>query len=98
MRRAIAILLILISISLSGCSDSTGSQSASPQSNDSDQILTVYMNDFDNLIGPMFEAATGYKLNIVQGSGAEIMSRIQAERAIRTGMSCGSIRYHPFMD
>lgn len=42
--------------------------------------LTVYLNDFDDIVKPMFEAATGYKLNIVSGNGAEIMSRIEAEK------------------
>ncbi|CAM3547732.1 extracellular solute-binding protein [Marinicrinis lubricantis] len=42
--------------------------------------LTVYLNDFDEMIGPMFEEATGYKVNLVPGNGAEVMSRIQAEK------------------
>ncbi|QHT63528.1 ABC transporter substrate-binding protein [Paenibacillus lycopersici] len=42
--------------------------------------LTVYLNDFDDIVKPMFEAQTGYKLNIVSGNGAEIMSRIEAEK------------------
>lgn len=42
--------------------------------------LTVYLNDFDEMIGPMFEEATGYKVNLVSGNGAEIMSRIEAEK------------------
>lgn len=42
--------------------------------------LTVYLNDFDEMIGPMFEEATGYKVELVSGNGAEIMSRIEAEK------------------
>jgi iron(III) transport system substrate-binding protein len=42
--------------------------------------ITVYLNDFDEIIAPMFEKATGVKLNIVSGNGAEIMSRIEAEK------------------
>ncbi|OBZ09367.1 extracellular solute-binding protein [Bacillus sp. FJAT-26390] len=42
--------------------------------------LTVYLNDFDSIIAPMFEEATGYKLEIVAGNGAEIMSRVEAEK------------------
>lgn len=42
--------------------------------------LTVYLNDFDGIIGPLFEEATGYKLEVVAGNGAEIMSRIEAEK------------------
>ncbi|SFB48150.1 iron(III) transport system substrate-binding protein [Cohnella sp. OV330] len=44
------------------------------------ETLTVYLNDFDTIVKPMFEAQTGYKLNIVSGNGAEIMSRIEAEK------------------
>jgi iron(III) transport system substrate-binding protein len=42
--------------------------------------LTVYLNDFDSIIAPMFEEATGYKLEVVAGNGAEIMSRVEAEK------------------
>ncbi|WP_240546470.1 ABC transporter substrate-binding protein [Paenibacillus artemisiicola] len=42
--------------------------------------LTVYLNDFDDIVKPMFEEQTGYKLDIVSGNGAEIMSRIEAEK------------------
>ncbi|WNS46683.1 extracellular solute-binding protein [Paenibacillus sp. MMS20-IR301] len=44
------------------------------------ETLTVYLNDFDAVIGDMFEKKTGIKLNIVSGNGAEIMSRIEAEQ------------------
>jgi iron(III) transport system substrate-binding protein len=44
------------------------------------ETLTVYLNDFDAVIGEMFEKKTGIKLNIVSGNGAEIMSRIEAEQ------------------
>lgn len=44
------------------------------------ETLTVYLNDFDDIVKPLFEAQTGYKLNIVSGNGAEIMSRIEAEK------------------
>ncbi|GJM72094.1 ABC transporter substrate-binding protein [Paenibacillus macerans] len=42
--------------------------------------LTVYLNDFDDIIAEMFEKSTGYKVNLVTGNGAEIMSRIEAEK------------------
>lgn len=42
--------------------------------------LTVYLNDFDEVIPAMFEKATGFKVNLVTGNGAEIMSRIEAEK------------------
>ncbi|OXS59820.1 ABC transporter substrate-binding protein [Cohnella sp. CIP 111063] len=55
------------------------SETPSPEVQD-EGTLTVYLNDFDDIIGPMFEAATGYKVELVKGNGAEIMSRIQAEK------------------
>ncbi|NBD26811.1 extracellular solute-binding protein [Paenibacillus sp. T1] len=42
--------------------------------------VTVYLNDFDDIVKPMFEEQTGYKLEVVSGNGAEIMSRIEAEK------------------
>lgn len=42
--------------------------------------LTVYLNDFDEIIAEMFKEATGYDVELVTGNGAEIMSRIQAEK------------------
>ncbi|MFB9278397.1 extracellular solute-binding protein [Cohnella cellulosilytica] len=55
------------------------SEEPTPEAQD-EGTLTVYLNDFDDIIGPMFEAATGYKVDLVKGNGAEIMSRIQAEK------------------
>ncbi|CCQ97717.1 Extracellular solute-binding protein family 1 [[Clostridium] ultunense Esp] len=54
-----------------------GSTKDKPQSDDP---LVVYLNDFDEMIKPLFEEATGYKLELVTGNGAEIMSRIEAEK------------------
>lgn len=51
-----------------------------PEVVEDEGILTVYLNDFDEMIGPMFEEATGYKVELVSGNGAEIMSRIQTEK------------------
>ncbi|MBB3108298.1 ABC-type glycerol-3-phosphate transport system substrate-binding protein [Paenibacillus phyllosphaerae] len=45
----------------------------------SDEPLVVYLNDFDEIIQPLFEQATGYKLELVTGNGAELASRIEAE-------------------
>lgn len=45
-----------------------------------DTPLVVYLNDFDEFIGPAFEEATGYKIELVSGNGAELTSRIEAER------------------
>ncbi|THF78751.1 extracellular solute-binding protein [Cohnella fermenti] len=57
------------------------SESASPSAvNGNGETLTVYLNDFDEMIKPLFEEATGYKLELVTGNGAEIMSRIEAEK------------------
>jgi len=62
-------------------SPETTPASEQPSSEAKDEgTLTVYLNDFDTMIGPLFEEATGYKINIVKGNGAEIMSRIQAEK------------------
>ena len=55
------------------------SASASPAQGNG-ETLTVYLNDFDDIVKPMFEEQTGYKLEIVSGNGAEIMSRIEAEK------------------
>lgn len=60
-------------------STEAASPSAEPTSADKG-TLTVYLNDFDEIIKPMFEEATGYKLELVTGNGAEIMSRIEAEK------------------
>ncbi|MGG6310253.1 extracellular solute-binding protein [Paenibacillus macerans] len=56
--------------------------SGTPQADASkdEGTLTVYLNDFDDIIADMFEQATGYKVNLVTGNGAEIMSRIEAEK------------------
>ncbi|WP_166239759.1 extracellular solute-binding protein [Paenibacillus turpanensis] len=66
----------------SSASEAPSAQAAGPAetSSKSTEPLTVYLNDFDEIIGPMFEQATGYKLNLVSGNGAEIMSRIEAEK------------------
>lgn len=42
--------------------------------------LVVYLNDFDGVIVDMFKEATGYDVEVVAGNGAEIMSRIEAEK------------------
>ncbi|MFE5321278.1 extracellular solute-binding protein [Paenibacillus sp. NPDC056579] len=60
--------------------ESTAAATPTPAPAKSTEPLTVYLNDFDEIIGPMFEKASGYKLNIVSGNGAEIMSRIEAEK------------------
>lgn len=61
-------------------SPSASADAASAAPNGNGETLTVYLNDFDDIVKPMFEAQTGYKLNIVSGNGAEIMSRIEAEK------------------
>lgn len=61
--------------------ESQPSENPSPAPEVKDEgTLTVYLNDFDGIIGPMFEAATGYKVELVAGNGAEIMSRVEAEK------------------
>ncbi|MBO9610590.1 MAG: extracellular solute-binding protein [Paenibacillaceae bacterium] len=55
--------------------------SATPSPTPKDEgTLTVYLNDFDDIIADMFQKATGYKMQVVVGNGAEIMSRIEAEK------------------
>lgn len=46
-----------------------------------DKPLVVYVNDFDEMIEPLFEEATGYDVEIVAGNGAEVQSRIEAEKS-----------------
>ncbi|MFJ8065904.1 extracellular solute-binding protein [Psychrobacillus sp. NPDC096426] len=43
--------------------------------------LVVYLNDFDELIEPLFEEKTGYDIELVVGNGAEVQSRIEAEKS-----------------
>lgn len=43
--------------------------------------LVVYLNDFDELIEPLFEEKTGYDVELVVGNGAEVQSRIEAEKS-----------------
>lgn len=43
--------------------------------------LLVYLNDFDAVIGDLFQEATGYEVEVVVGNGAETMSRIEAEKS-----------------
>ncbi|WP_138754763.1 extracellular solute-binding protein [Paenibacillus sinopodophylli] len=64
-----------------------GTASASPETQATEPAtaadkgtLTVYLNDFDAIIAPLFEEATGYKMEVVVGNGAEIMSRVEAEK------------------
>ncbi|OMF28084.1 ABC transporter substrate-binding protein [Paenibacillus sp. FSL H8-0548] len=55
-------------------------QTTEPAAAEDEGTLTVYLNDFDSIIAPLFEEATGYKLEVVAGNGAEIMSRVEAEK------------------
>jgi len=72
-------IVLAIILLQTGCNSKPVSKEESSQSKD-EEVLTIYLNDFDDFIGPMFEKATGYQVQLVQGSGAEIMSRIEAER------------------
>ncbi|MGO4371578.1 extracellular solute-binding protein [Paenibacillus sp. 2TAB19] len=58
----------------------TEAPEASPETVQDAGTLTVYLNDFDEMIVPLFEEATGYKVEVVVGNGAEIMSRVEAEK------------------
>ncbi|CAH1205457.1 hypothetical protein PAECIP111893_02352 [Paenibacillus plantiphilus] len=80
MRTYLSICLTIVLIVLqSGCISKSKLAEDNVRSEDK-EVLTVYLNDFDDIIGPMFEEATGYRIELVQGSGAELMSRIEAER------------------
>ncbi len=74
-----AILFVLLGTMITTMTFAFGTTETTSAPTD-DKTLTVYLNDFDAVIGEMFEAETGYKLNIVVGNGAETMSRIAAER------------------
>lgn len=79
MRTYLGLCFILVIIVLqSGCISKPELKEDSGTS--ANQVLTIYLNDFDDIIGPMFEEATGYKVELVHGNGGEIMSRIEAER------------------
>ncbi|UQZ35658.1 ABC transporter substrate-binding protein [Paenibacillus sp. PK3_47] len=75
-------------LAVTACGGNNQNSPAAAAANDNSQAaeaagggtLTVYLNDFDAVIGEMFEKETGIKLNIVSGNGAEIMSRIEAEQ------------------
>lgn len=64
-------------------SDTTVQTNAETTSNDNTQTepLVVYLNDFDELIEPLFEEETGYDIELVVGNGAEIQSRIESEKS-----------------
>ena len=80
MRSYISLSLVLAIIVLQfGCISNPASKEEQILSNKG-EVLTIYINDFDDIIGSMFEEATGYRIKMVHGSGAEIMSRIEAER------------------
>lgn len=89
------LMCVSASLIFAGCGQSAPSQhpaqpaapapssqpaSTEPTATKASKPLVVYLNDFDEIIGPMFEKETGYKLEIVSGNGAEILSRIEAEK------------------
>ena len=55
--------------------------SSKTEATTSNEPLVVYVNDFDEMIEPLFEEATGYDVEIVAGNGAEVQSRIEAEKS-----------------
>lgn len=52
-----------------------------PKESAQTEPLVVYLNDFDELIEPLFEEKTGYDIELVVGNGAELQSRIESEKA-----------------
>lgn len=92
-KMGLTLLMLLLSLSVTACgtsnqtkevskkeADKGSAESATNKEQDKKGELVVYLNDFDEIIGPMFEQATGYKVKLVSGNGAEIMSRIEAEK------------------
>ena len=73
---------------LSGCSTGTTTEESPAPTGETAGIdeqaaepLTVYLNDFDAIIPDLFKEKTGYDVEVVVGNGAEIMSRIEAEKS-----------------
>ena len=73
---------------LSGCSTGTTTEESPAPTGETASIdeqaaepLTVYLNDFDAIIPDLFKEKTGYDVEVVVGNGAEIMSRIEAEKS-----------------
>ena len=84
----------LAALMLAGCSsdeESKTAEEASAEAPESTEVmedqtkqtepLVVYLNDFDELIEPLFEEASGYDIELVSGNGAEVQSRIEAEKS-----------------
>jgi len=76
--------LFAATLALSACSgnetEKTAGSTSSKTTKEND-VLTVYVNDFDEMIEPLFEEATDYDVEIVVGNGAEIQSRIESEKS-----------------
>ena len=75
------IVLILAAVVCSSMLCAMAACAASSPKAAQGEPLVVYLNDFDAMIGEMFKEATGHELEVVMGNGAEILSRIEAERA-----------------
>lgn len=82
MRRWKLSLSLIAMLVVAGCGQETGSNTEDASSNKTEQAepLVVYLNDFDEMIEPLFEEQTGYDIELVSGNGAEIQSRIEAEK------------------
>ncbi len=63
-----------------GCGQSGEAEAEASDVSEQSDTLTVYMNDFDAVIADLYKEKTGNELNIVTGNGAEIMSKIEAEK------------------
>lgn len=82
MKKWIALVSLSALLTVAGCSQETNStgEETSPKETSSTEPLVVYLNDFDEMIEPLFEEKTGYDIELVSGNGAEIQSRIEAEK------------------
>ncbi|KAB8137505.1 extracellular solute-binding protein [Gracilibacillus oryzae] len=75
-KKILTLALGVTLLAVGGCSQ--GEADANTEA--SEEPLVVYLNDFDEMIEPLFEEATGHDIEIVSGNGAEVQSRIEAEK------------------
>jgi len=82
MRKRILSLSLMTMLMAAGCGQETGETTGEARSagTEQEEPLTVYLNDFDEMIEPLFEEKTGYDIELVTGNGAEIQSRMEAEK------------------
>ncbi len=82
MKKWVSLLSVTAVLVAAGCSQESGTSAEKTDSTNggASEPLVVYLNDFDEMIEPLFEEKTGYDIELVGGNGAEIQSRIEAEK------------------